>query len=186
VIDGRIIAVCWIAFVGYWLVSSRDTKRTIDRGGERGVVLRVLAILALVAVGNSHAIGLHGPHTSPDVDRALGAIGVVLCAGGIAFAIWARAHLGRNWGMPMSVKDDPELITSGPYRLVRHPIYTGVVIALMGTALVVGLRLWIVAAAFFAYLLYSASHEEREMTRRFPDRYPEYRAHTKKLVPYIL
>ena len=184
--DGRITTVCWLVFVGYWLYSARGAKQTIGRSGDVTVVLRAAVIVVLVAVTSGGSLAVQGPHTSADVDQVLGAIGAALCAGGIGFAIWARAHLGRNWGMPMSVKDDPELITSGPYRLVRHPIYTGVVVALAGSALVHGMAWWIVVAGFLAYFLYSASAEEREMARRFPAQYPPYRQRTKKLVPFIL
>ena len=76
-------------------------------------------------------------------------------ASGIGLAIWARIHLGRNWGMPTSQKADPELVTTGPYRFVRHPIYTGLLVALLGTALAVGeLRCFlgvVLAAKVLAY-----------------------------------
>jgi protein-S-isoprenylcysteine O-methyltransferase Ste14 len=88
--------------------------------------------------------------------------------------------------MPGSIKDDPELITSGPYRVVRHPIYTGVIVAMAGTALVHGMVWWVLAAGFLVYFLSNVPAEEQEMTRRFPDEYPEYRGHTKKLIPYIV
>jgi protein-S-isoprenylcysteine O-methyltransferase Ste14 len=63
----------------------------------------------------------------------LAAIGALVFACGIALAVWARLHLGRNWGMPMTQRAEPELVTSGPYRFVRHPIYTGLLTALLGT-----------------------------------------------------
>jgi protein-S-isoprenylcysteine O-methyltransferase Ste14 len=62
----------------------------------------------------------------------LTAIGAVLFACGIALAVWARLHLGRNWGMPMTQRAEPELVTSGPYRFVRHPIYSGLLTAMLG------------------------------------------------------
>jgi protein-S-isoprenylcysteine O-methyltransferase Ste14 len=88
--------------------------------------------------------------------------------------------------MPGAVKADPELVTSGPYRYVRHPIYTGVVLGLVGSALVHGMVWWLLAVGFFAYFLVNASAEEREMARQFPDRYPGYKARTKKLIPYLV
>jgi protein-S-isoprenylcysteine O-methyltransferase Ste14 len=184
--DGRIIAVCWLCFIGFWLISAFGAKQTISRGGRGSVVPRVAVVIAAMAMTSLNAAGVRGPHTPAELDRALGVVGVALCITGVVFAIWARVHLGRNWGMPMSVKADPELITSGPYRLVRHPIYTGVMVALGGSALVNGMGWWIVVAAFAAYFLHSASSEEREMARRFPSRYPQYQARTKRLVPYIL
>jgi protein-S-isoprenylcysteine O-methyltransferase Ste14 len=186
-IDGLIVSVSWVCFVGYWLIASRHTKRTVGRTiGGPTVGLRVLATLAVAVLATSGALGGRGPHTPAAVDEALGAAGAALCAGGIAFAIWARAQLGRNWGMPGSITADPELITTGPYSVVRHPIYTGVVAAMAGSALVHGMAWWILAIAFLVYFLISASAEEREMQRRFPDRYPEYRSNTKRLIPYVV
>jgi protein-S-isoprenylcysteine O-methyltransferase Ste14 len=186
-VDGRIVTVSWLCFVAYWLVASRNTKRTIGRasGGNRPV-LRVVITLAVALLATTGSLGGHGPHTPGWANTAMGAIGAALCAGGVAFAIWARTQLGRNWGMPGSIKDDPELITSGPYHVVRHPIYTGVIVAMAGTALVHGMVWWILAVGFLVYFLSNVPAEERKMTRQFPDAYPEYRGHTKKLIPYIV
>src|SRR6185503_8446049 len=104
---------------------------------------------------------------------------------GITFAIWARYTLGRNWGMPMSVKEKPELVTSGPYALVRHPIYTGVLLALLGSTFVVGLWWLIIFAVGTIYFLYSAAREEALMMKEFPNEYPAYKARTKMLIPLI-
>ena len=107
-------------------------------------------------------------------------------ATGIALAIWARVYLGRNWGMPTSQKADPELVTSGPYRFVRHPIYTGILIALLGTALATNLLGLIIVGLLGAYFYYSASVEEKNLTATFPTAYPAYRASTKMLIPFVL
>ena len=104
---------------------------------------------------------------------------------GSAFAVWARLHLGRNWGTPMSQKNEPELITSGPYRLVRHPIYTGFLLAGLGTAVALSWP-WLIGVALAAgYFVYSAVIEERNLTAQFPDAYPAYQRSTKMLVPYV-
>jgi protein-S-isoprenylcysteine O-methyltransferase Ste14 len=116
----------------------------------------------------------------------LGAIGAVVFASGIALAIWARIHLGRNWGMPMTQKAEPELVTSGPYRLVRHPIYSGLLLGLLGTALVNNLIGLIIVAILGAYFYYCASIEETNLSRTFPTAYPAYRTTTKMLIPFVL
>jgi protein-S-isoprenylcysteine O-methyltransferase Ste14 len=109
----------------------------------------------------------------------------LLFALGLGFAIWARLHIGRNWGTPMSQKDDPELVTRGPYRPVRHPIYSGILLAGLGTAVALS-WLWLVAIALAGvYFVYSATVEERYLTEQFPDAYPMYRRSTKMLVPLI-
>jgi protein-S-isoprenylcysteine O-methyltransferase Ste14 len=104
---------------------------------------------------------------------------------GLGLAVWARVHLGRNWGAPMSEKVDAELVTTGPYRYIRNPIYSGIVLAAIGTAVAVSFY-WFVAAALMAtYFVYSATVEEHTMERLFPDAYPAYKRSTKKLIPFI-
>src|SRR5690349_5361617 len=105
---------------------------------------------------------------------------------GLALAIWARLYLGRNWGMPMSQKVDPELVTTGPYRSIRHPIYSGIILAMIGTTIAVSLYWLIAVVVVGAYFLYSAIVEERSMARLFPDSYPEYKRSTKMLIPHII
>jgi protein-S-isoprenylcysteine O-methyltransferase Ste14 len=112
-------------------------------------------------------------------------IGLVIFLLGLALAVWARAYLGRNWGMPMSEKADPELVTTGPYSTVRHPIYSGIILAMIGTTVAVSWY-WLVAVVLLgAYFIYSAVMEERYMAGRFPDAYPKYKQSTKMLIPFI-
>jgi protein-S-isoprenylcysteine O-methyltransferase Ste14 len=113
-------------------------------------------------------------------------IGLVIFVLGLALAVWARIYLGRNWGTPMSEKADPGLVTTGPYSAVRHPIYSGIILAMVGTTVAVSLY-WLVAVALLGvYFLYSAAMEERYMTGAFPDTYPRYKRSTKMLIPFIL
>lgn len=111
--------------------------------------------------------------------------GVALCVVGLAFATWARVTLGRSWGMPMSLHDSPELVTSGPYRFVHHPIYTGLAAMLIGTALVYPLAV-VPAVVMIAYSLFSAVREERDMQNRLGDAYRDYKKPSKMLVPFVL
>jgi len=112
--------------------------------------------------------------------------GTVAFACGIGVAVCARIFLGRNWGMPMTQKAEPELVTRGPYRVVRHPIYAGILLALLGTSLATNLY-WLVAFVLCAaYFVHSARAEERVLTKSFPAAYPPYRARTKMLIPFVL
>lgn len=105
---------------------------------------------------------------------------------GLGFAIWARVHIGRNWGTPMTQRDDPELVTSGPYRMVRHPIYSGILVAGVGTAVALLSWVWITAFVLTGiYFVHSATVEERYMNERFPESYQVYKRSTKMLVPFI-
>ncbi len=143
--------------------------------------------------------GQPAPTTSGRADRGLAGqlghdlvsspwlqgIGLAIFVLGLALAVWARLYIGRNWGMPMSRKDDPELVTTGPYHTVRHPIYSGIILGMIGTAIAVSWYWLIAAAAMGAYFGFSAVAEERYMAGQFPDTYPEYKQSTKMLVPFI-
>jgi protein-S-isoprenylcysteine O-methyltransferase Ste14 len=175
-----VFAIGWAAFWIYWLVAAFSMKRgrvTWSRELRIRAVVVVLAILLL----RSRAFGDGGIHSDPW--RA--GIGLVLFALGLGFAIWARLHIGRNWGTPMSQKEEPELVTSGPYRLVRHPIYSGILLAGVGTAMALNWR-WLIATLLAGvYFVYSATVEERYLTEHFPNTYPAYKLSTKMLVPFV-
>jgi len=173
------IAVAWIVFWVYWLVSAFGVKQ--GRASRRRIPLNglsALAVLLLLRVFRGGSLAVHSP--------VLGAIGAGVFVSGIALAIWARVHLGRNWGMPMTQKAEPELVTSGPYRFVRHPIYSGLLVALLGTALATNLIGLIIVAVLGGYFYYSASMEEKNLSATFPTAYPAYRSRTKMLVPFVL
>jgi protein-S-isoprenylcysteine O-methyltransferase Ste14 len=173
------IDIAWIIFWVYWLASALGVKE--GRGSRRRIPLNgltALSVVLLLHVFRGGSLAVHSP--------VLGAIGAVVFIGGIALAIWSRIQLGRNWGMPMTQKAEPELVTSGPYRFVRHPIYSGLLAGLLGTALVTNLIGLIVVAILGAYFYYCASVEEQNLTATFPTIYPAYRTSTKMLIPFVL
>jgi protein-S-isoprenylcysteine O-methyltransferase Ste14 len=175
-----VLAVGWAAFWLYWFVVAFSMKRgRVPWSRELRIRLALfVVVIILVRVGVFRG---HGLNTAPW--RA--GLGLVLFGLGLGFAVWARVHIGRNWGVPMTRKNDPELVTSGPYRLVRHPIYSGVLVAGAGTAVALS-WLGLVAVALAAvYFVYSATVEERYMTERFPDAYPIYKRSSKMLVPFV-
>lgn len=179
----RLTAYLWLAFLSIWLVASVFTKRTRRRALWKTWGAR-LAIVAVIVAANLYSGAAGGALWR--VPPAWQWIGVLLCAVGLGFAVWARIHLGRNWGMPMSLREGHELITSGPYAQVRHPIYTGILLGVLGSALAVAL-VWLWALAlFFGYFLYSARTEERMMSEQFPEAYPAYKARTRMLIPFVL
>jgi len=170
----------WAAFWLYWLVAAFSTKRgRVPWSRELRVrAVIVVAVVLLIRLGVFRGRGL-------DTDPWRAGLGLVLFALGLGFALWARVHIGRNWGTPMTRKDDPELVTSGPYHLVRHPIYSGILVAGVGTAVALS-WFWLAAVALAGvYFLYSATVEERDMTEQFPDAYPVYKRSTKMLVPFV-
>jgi len=110
----------------------------------------------------------------------------VICGLGIGLAVVARAYLGRNWGMPMSRKENPELVTSGPYAFVRHPIYGGLLLAMLGSVLGQSV-LWLLPLIVYGpYFIFSARREESLLTGQFAERYRLYMSRTKMLVPFVL
>jgi protein-S-isoprenylcysteine O-methyltransferase Ste14 len=177
-----IIGVGWIVFWAYWLVmaftaKAEQTRWTRFAGVRVGLILVVLLLIRLRV--------FRGPGPATANSSLLG-VGLALFVLGLGLAVWARVYLGRNWGMPMSRKADPELVTTGPYANVRHPIYSGIILALVGTAIAVS-PYWLIAVAIAgAYFLVSAVIEERTMARLFPAAYPPYKRVTKMLIPYVL
>jgi hypothetical protein len=184
-----LITALWLLFILYWIAMAFGAKKSLGRsewlrgaGVRAGILIAVLVLVRIPTVREVLRMGRGHPMIT---DPLLGVVGVVICACGIGLAIWARVYLGRNWGMPMSRKRDPELVTGGPYRYVRHPIYTGIFFAMLGSA--VGQSLvWILPLLLGgAYFVYSARREEQLMTEQFPQQYPAYMKRTKMLLPFI-
>jgi protein-S-isoprenylcysteine O-methyltransferase Ste14 len=182
------IAAFWLVFVSVWLVASLSTKRTVYResAGERARywLLLVIAYL-LLTQGRKFPYPLSLiiiPRTALS-----GWIGAVLCACGLALAIWARLILGRNWSGVVTLKEDHELVQRGPYRLVRHPIYTGLQGMFLGTAIAFGsLSAFIAVPLVFVSFWIKLSREERLMLKQFPDDYPDYQRRVKRIIPFLL
>jgi protein-S-isoprenylcysteine O-methyltransferase Ste14 len=175
-----VLAVAWAAFWLYWLTAAFSMKRgRVPWSRELGI--RVVVVAVVIVLVRFGVFRHQGRNTEPW--RA--GLGLALLALGLGFAIWARIHIGRNWGMPMTQKDEPELVSSGPYRLVRHPIYSGILVAVVGTAVALA-WIWLVAALLVGiYFGYSATVEERYLAERFPDAYRAYRRSTKMLIPFL-
>ena len=175
-----VFAVGWAAFWLYWLVAASSVKRG-RVAWSRQLRIRAVIVVVVILLLRLGAFRGHGLNTDPW--RA--GLGLALFFLGLGFAIWARVHIGRNWGTPMTQKDEPELVTSGPYHLVRHPIYSGILFAGVGTAVALSWP-WLTAVALAGvYFLYSATVEERYLTEQFPDAYAVYKRSTKVLVPFI-
>jgi protein-S-isoprenylcysteine O-methyltransferase Ste14 len=182
----RFIQICWSIIGIYWLVSAQNTKPTVRR---QNMVLRWAYLLSFVfAIGLLYypfQIGWLRIQVTPQ-NNISGITGCMLCATGIAFAIWARYILGGNWSGNVTLKKGHELIRSGPYRIVRHPIYTGALLALLGSASVTGhLKGFLAVAICFMGFWHKLKMEENFMMDEFPDQYPDYRRKVKMLIPFI-
>jgi protein-S-isoprenylcysteine O-methyltransferase Ste14 len=176
-----VIGAGWVVFWIGWLVAAFTAKAS------RGRWNRLLALrIALVVVAAAFIrLNWHGRHLAVN-GPVLSGIGVAVWAAGLGVAVWARLYIGRNWGMPMTRREAPDLVTTGPYRYIRHPIYTGIILGVLGTALATTLYGLIVVAVLTGFFTYSATREESFLVVEFPDTYPAYKASTKMLIPFIL
>ena len=175
-----VFAIAWAAFWIYWLAAAFSMKRGHVQWSRELRIRAVVVLLAIILV-RLGAFRDHGLNTA----AWRTGLGLVLFALGLGLAIWARVHIGRNWGTPMSQKDEPELVTSGPYHLVRHPIYSGILLAGVGTAVALS-WLWLIAVALAGvYFIYSATVEESYLTGLFPEAYPAYKRSTRMLIPFV-
>jgi protein-S-isoprenylcysteine O-methyltransferase Ste14 len=184
----RIIAGLWLLFVAYWAVAGAGAKRSVSASRRRWrweTGLRLVVILLIVALLQSRSLRQFIAEIQRSVSHSgnLGWTGVALCLLGFGLAISARRHLGRNWALPMSRKEQSELVTSGPYALIRHPIYTGLILAMLGSAIGINV-LWALPLVLAgAYFIYSARREETAMLQLFPEQYAAYMARTGMLAP---
>ena len=184
----RIISLEWLALWVFWLVTfySRSARRTLRSPSLS--FYRVLEVLAFVFLFYPRIrVGPLAWQLMPasPVARYLG---VAITAYGLAFAIWARGILGHNWSASPSIVEGHTLINRGPYRLVRHPIYTGLLVAMIGTAIAFGY-----AACFLAFPVgltawwLKSKREESLLTQEFGDGYQRYRATVKDaLIPFVI
>ena len=178
----------WGALVLVWAVGwriAKPTSHTAEGPGRLTPYLPVLIGLALLELHVVPASWIRDPLWPHSV--AMDAAGLSITVVGAAFAIWARLTLGRNWSSLPQVKEQHELVVEGPYRIVRHPIYTGLILAVAGSGLAQGKGIWLfmVVLIFASYWL-KIRVEEHLMMETFPQEYPAYRRRVKALIPGIL
>lgn len=178
-LDGvfALVAVVWVAL-------ALRVKRTSSRG--RG-------LWPIAASGVAVFVGARAALPAADWTRRLWAPGVPVClaglalgAAGAAFAVWARLTIAGNWSGAIVLKEDHQLVTTGPYALARHPIYTGFFAMFMAEVLVdARIEVLIGLGVATLGLLIKSRAEERLMVSAFPDQYPGYRARVKAIIPYV-
>jgi protein-S-isoprenylcysteine O-methyltransferase Ste14 len=181
-----VIAALWLAWLTYWMVSAFNVKRTQWTESLLSGALHRLPLLVACLL-------LATPRPWPQFLRerllpegiVVGIVGAVLVVAGLGFSVWARRHLGRNWSSNVVVKEGHALVRTGPYRRVRHPIYTGMLVGFLGTAVAIGEWRGVVAVALaVAAFAWKSRLEEGRMRATFPE-YEQYRKETAALVPFL-
>ena len=186
-VAAAIVNACWLIFVMFWLIAAFGNKKTVysENLGQRFLV-QIIALIGVLIIMNSPREPQPLSMFIIPQTAATAAIATMICIAGLAFAIWARVAIGRNWSARVTVKENHELIQRGPYALVRHPIYTGLLSMALGSALLVGragaAAGWIV---FLVSFWIKSRDEEALMMQQFPNEYAAYRQRTKRVVPFV-
>jgi protein-S-isoprenylcysteine O-methyltransferase Ste14 len=177
----------WIAFLLYWQIKAIHTKTTQRLESAASRILRVFIFGIAIALLSTTRIPLRWLYLQLwPVGFWPFWLGAVVLIAGLLFAIWAREHLGRNWSRSVTIKQDHELIATGPYAVVRHPIYTGILTGFLGTAIAVSqVRGFIAFVLIFLALWIKLRMEEQWMRSQFGETYAAYTRQTAALVPYL-
>jgi protein-S-isoprenylcysteine O-methyltransferase Ste14 len=181
------IAFAWAGFLLYWVISAPGSNlREKIWNWTLTLVLLIAAIGLFILIGGGSIPDNLNPVLWHDT-LPVGLCADVVVLLGVFVLIWARRTLGSNWSAIVSTKRDTELVQSGPYAHVRHPIYTGFIGAVFGTAIAYGRLIGILIFAICTAGLYVKSlREESVLTKKFQENYLAYKAKTKTLIPFIL
>ncbi|CDX62701.1 Isoprenylcysteine carboxyl methyltransferase [Mesorhizobium plurifarium] len=175
------IYAAWLLLVIYLTVRSIGVKRD----AEPHLLQSFGLMFAMIAAFLLPHLPLFAFVNFAPVNAVLSGIGAVLTVAGMLLLVWARQTLGRNWSQTVSVKQEPELVTSGPYRRLRHPMYTGGLLACIGSAIVVGGPFVFLLVLLGAIFIWRVGAEDRLLARQFPDEFPAYARRTNALVPFV-
>jgi len=182
-----IIGDLWMLFALYWLVSALNRKKTKRRESWFQRLAYVLPLVAAFFLLFRYEYGHTwlGTRFVPDTPMVHW-LGVAIMASGVAIAFWARFHLGANWSGVVTLKEGHELIRTGPYRTIRHPIYTGILLAFLGNVIEVGqvrglIGLLIIWLSFYV----KARREESFLALEFGPNFNEHTQHTGMFLPKV-
>jgi len=173
--------------MGYWIGNARRVKPVAEQQSRlsmaayRGPLLLGMMLLCYPGLPDPWRLAL-----TPQTDLALAGAAVV-CVLGLLVAVWSRRTLAGNWSRGVTFKQGHELITTGPYRFARHPIYTGILLMFFGLAMQNGrLHSWLGFLILCIGIWIKLQQEESLMLRHFPDEYPAYQKRVKALVPFLI
>ena len=177
---------CWAIVITFWIVSAFSVKRTKAQQpiSHRLFYLAFNAVAAILLIGSERIIHWNRvvlPHTV-----ITGILADSLMLAGLLVAIWARVTLGGNWSARVTLKEDHELIERGPYRLIRHPIYSGLLLMILGTAVLAGQMGGFIALVICFCGFWVKLHQEEALLAKHLPGYSKYLRRTKALVPFVL
>jgi|WetSurMetagenome_2_1015567.scaffolds.fasta_scaffold21391_1 protein-S-isoprenylcysteine O-methyltransferase Ste14 len=182
------LVILWVAFFAYWWIPALWNRTTVKRISPRGSFLfcTIVPIAAIMIVFSLFAPWLYDYRVLPDT-LPVAVAGLLVMLPGLGFAIRARQHLGTNWSARPAIREHHTLTRTGPYAIVRHPIYTGLLTGILGTAIATGyLMAFISIIVALVMLLFKIRIEERFMLDEFGGEYERYRREVKALIPYVL
>ncbi len=184
----KILYSLWGLFFAYWFISSLFNRSSAARKEPLLSRILYLALLGLAIALIAFDPLILGPllgRLYPE-GIAVGLVGLVITLAGLGFAIWARIHLGRYWSARVALSPDHQLIQTGPYHIVRNPIYSGGLLAIIGTAIVIGeVKAFLAIALALIAFLRKIWVEEKWLRERFGQQYVDYQKKVKGLIPYI-
>ncbi|MGA9631731.1 MAG: isoprenylcysteine carboxylmethyltransferase family protein [Candidatus Acidiferrales bacterium] len=184
---GYAIRLPWLIFVGYWLVASLSVNKIgrHEPPGEKLLRLGVAVVAFFLLDSNDPRFGVLNRRFLP-WSYSIFALGAALTWAGVAFAIWARYHIGRYWSASVALKAGHELIRTGPYARIRHPIYTGILLSFVGTAIAIGRYRAIAAFAIMLIsFIWKSKREEALLAGQFGPAFEEHRSHTGFFLPRL-
>src|SRR3984893_14289846 len=182
-----IIRDLWALLALYWLVSALNRKKTKRREAFAQRLLYVVPLIFAFYLLNHSGFGQGwlGTRFVPDTPLVRW-LAVLITAAGVAVAFWARFHLGANWSGVVTLKENHELIRTGPYRTIRHPIYTGILLAFLGNVVLIGqVRGLIGLAIIWASFYIKARREESFLAQEFGPNFNEHLQHTGMFLPKV-
>lgn len=183
------IGYAWLAFIVLWFLAGIASKRSVRTQTSSSRLFQVVLIFIGAMIFNLNRWFVSGWPTLPIIPRETPFIlgGAIITIAGMLFCVWARAILGTNWSARVTIKANHELVRQGPYQIVRHPIYTGLLIGLLGTAFVYGFAGCFVGVLVIGFAFWLKSQtEEQFMVQQFGEQYLQYRQQVRALIPYIL
>lgn len=183
-----IFLIVWIGYFAYWRIISGNVKSAVRTESAPSRLIRAVSIISAILLLGIPKLQIPGLSFRflPQRDWPFWT-GLILTLLGLGFSVWARRRLGRNWSQEVTIKDDHLLITDGPYALVRHPIYTGLILGFVGSSLALGeIRGLIADLLVFAVLWYKLKMEDKWLLEQFGESYRIYCQKAAALIPFIL